>query len=67
MKSKVNIKVSPDVHSQIVKISEETGINIYKLAEMGLMKVIDEYETGTFEVLIKQRAKLRRDGTLVRT
>jgi hypothetical protein len=62
MQKKVNIKVSSEVHSEIVKISEETGVNIYKLAEMGLMKLIDDYNNGVFDILKKQASLLSRDG-----
>ncbi|UCG69301.1 MAG: CoB--CoM heterodisulfide reductase iron-sulfur subunit A family protein [Thermoplasmata archaeon] len=49
-----------------VTIPEETGINIYKLAELGLIKLIEEYENGGFNNLVKERAKIRRDGHLTR-
>jgi hypothetical protein len=63
---KVNIKISKEIHNLIVKISEETGINIYKLAELGIQKLIDEYEKGLFKDLISQRTKIRRDGQITR-
>lgn len=67
MQKKVNIKVSPEIHSSIVKISESTGVNIYKLAEMGLAKLIDDYNNGVFDVLVKQNSITNtRDGRVTR-
>lgn len=65
--NKVNIKVSKEMHQQIVKISLETGINIYKLTELGLQKIVEDYESGKFGELVKERAKIRRDGSIVRS
>ena len=66
MEKKVNIKISKETHAKVVNISELTGVNIYKLAEMGLAKLIEDYNNGVFDVLVKQNSKITRDGRTTR-
>jgi len=62
-----NVKLKEHIHTQIKKISGETGVNVGKLVEMGAMHIVDEYKNGEFDKLIGHNDKrIRRDGTLVR-
>ena len=62
-----NVKIRKKLHSQIKAISEETGINVGKLIEMGAQKIIDEYNNGSFNNLKDMYTYTRRNGTLVRS
>jgi len=62
-----NVKLKEHLHHQIKMISAETGVNVGKLIEMSAQKIIDDYNSGTFNVLRDMQTKMRRDGTLVRT
>jgi len=61
-----NVKVKDKIHSMIKIISAETGINIGKLIEMGVQKIIDDYNSGIFNSLKDTYTKIRRDGSLSR-
>lgn len=61
-----NIKIRSRLHSQIKIISESTGINIGKLAEISIQKIIDDYNNGEFDKLKDLYTKIRHDGTLSR-
>jgi hypothetical protein len=63
-----NVKINETVHRQIKKVSVETGINVGKLVEMGVMQVVEEYHNGGFDKLIaNNNRRLRRDGALSRS
>ena len=63
-----NVKLKEHIHTQIKKISGETGVNVGKLVEMGAMHIVDEYKNGEFDKLIGHNDKrIRRDGSLTRT
>lgn len=61
-----NVKISEHVHRQVKKIATETGINIGKLMEMGAMRVVDAYNSGTFDSIKTEFSKIRRNGTYTR-
>ena len=62
-----NVKISESVHKLIKKVSNETGINVGKLIEMGAMQVVEEYHNGEFDKLIANNSRrLRRDGLVAR-
>jgi hypothetical protein len=61
-----NVKISEHVHNQVKKVARETGINIGKLMELGAIKVVEEYNNGTFDPIKSEFSKIRRDGTFTR-
>jgi hypothetical protein len=62
-----NVKIAEHVHTQIKKVAIETGINLGHLIEMGAMKIVQDYENGTFDPIKKEYSKIRRDGSFVRS
>jgi hypothetical protein len=63
-----NVKMRENIHLQIKKMSNETGINVGKIVEMGALKILEDYQSGEFDKLVEHNGKrLRRDGTLTRT
>lgn len=62
-----NIKIRELIHSQVKQISSETGLNMGKLAEMGLLQVIEMYKRGEFNNIVSIQKQLRRDGTITRS
>jgi hypothetical protein len=61
-----NVKISEKTHEQLKIISNETGIDIWKLADMGIEKIIADYRTGFFDNIINARKNIKRDGTIAR-
>lgn len=61
-----NVKISENLHAQVKKISDETGINIGKLIEYGVLKVVEQYSNGFFDNIIIEHSKLRRNGSFNR-
>jgi hypothetical protein len=62
-----NVKISEKTHEQLKIISNETGIDIWKLADLGIEKIITDYREGFFNNIIAVRKNIRRDGTITRT
>lgn len=62
-----NVKISEHVHNQVKRIAGETGINIGKLMEMGAMKVVESYNSGTFDAVKSEYSKIRRNGAFTRS
>jgi len=62
-----NIKITDKIHEQLKVVSNETGIDIWKLSEMGIERVLTDYKNGFFDNLITARKNIRRDGTITRT
>lgn len=61
-----NVKINENVHFQIKKVANETGINIGKLMELGAIKIVEEYNDGKFDSIKSEFAKIRRDGSITR-
>lgn len=62
-----NVKLKEHFHILLKKISNETGINIGKLVEMGSQKIIEDYQAGEFDKIVNlNETRIRRDGTLSR-
>ena len=61
-----NVKISEHLHKQIKKISSETGINVSKLVELGVIKIIDMYSNGAFDNIKSEYLKIRRNGSFTR-
>ena len=61
-----NVKISEKTHEQLKIISNETGIDIWKLADMGIEKVVEDYKIGFFNNIISARKNIKRDGTISR-
>lgn len=62
-----NVKLKEHIHTQIKRISGDTGINVGKLIEMGASMIIEEFQNGEFDKIIEHNSKrVRRDGTLAR-
>lgn len=62
-----NVKINDHIHQQVKRVSQATGINVGHLVEMGVMKIVEDYKQGKFKSVETEFAKLRRDGTYIRT
>jgi hypothetical protein len=62
-----NVKIRQSMHSVVKRISDETGINISKVVEMGVLEIERRYESGEFDNLIATQKQLRRDGSYARS
>lgn len=61
-----NVKINDYIHQQIKRVSLATGINVGHLVEMGVMKIVEDYNEGKFKSVETEFSKLRRDGTFSR-
>lgn len=61
-----NVKISQKSHEQLKIVSNETGIDIWKLADMSIEKLLDEYRKGFFDNIISTRKSIKRDGSITR-
>lgn len=61
-----NVKINDRIHQQIKRVSIATGINVGHLVEMGVMKIVDDYNNGKFKSVETEFSRLRHDGTVTR-
>ena len=61
-----NVKVKEELHTQVKEVSRVTGINVGKLIEMGVAKVLEDFKAGFFDNIVTAQKRLRRDGTITR-
>lgn len=62
-----NVKISDKQHEQLKILSNETGIDIWKLADMSIEKIIADYRGGFFDNIISARKNIQRNGTITRS
>lgn len=62
-----NVKISENRHEQLKIISNETGMDIWKLTDMSVDKLIADYREGFFDNIISARKNIKRDGTITRS